>query len=56
MKTYAAKILLSAAGVSPKRANEIKICANPLERHPEKPKNCCKNVNICFRKRAYRLF
>ncbi len=29
MKTYAAKIRLSAAGASPKRANEIKICANP---------------------------
>ncbi len=55
MKTYAAKIRLSAAGVSPKRANEIKICANPWKERPEKTKNCCKNVNICFRKRAYRL-
>ena len=56
MKTYAAKIRLSAAGASPKRANEIKICANPRERLSEKPKNCCKNVNICFRKQVYRLF
>ncbi len=55
MKTYAAKIHLSAAGASPKRANEIKICATLPERGGEKPKNCCKKVKFCSSKQGYRV-